>query len=624
VEKIVYPFSAIVGQEKVKKAILLNIINPNIKGVLISGEKGTAKSTIVRSLTSISPWLKIVDLPLNITEDRLLGSIDIEKAILNGEKAFDEGLLKDAHENILYIDEVNLLSESIVNSLLQVASSGENVVEREGISYSHPSKFVLIGTMNPEEGDLKPQFIDKFGLYVHVEGEKSLEERVKIVNRRLEYERNPEKFYNVWKAKCEEYSEVIRRAIELMDEVNISDEVLDMILKVVHASNCQGNRAEIIMTETAKTIAALDGRVEVSVNDVKEAMEFVLPHRAGNMNFPEENRDDPREDEENDNENSEQNENNEQDKDDDRLDDLEDILDDLKDLINNNPSSEDETIEDIGDIFNAKDIFNAEKDRIKRSGSGKRLKTRTSLKEGRYVRNRLNTNDSSDIALDATIRAAAPFQNIRDRSNVALAIEKSDIREKMREKRTGSTIIFVVDASGSICAQKRMEAAKGAIMSLLTDAYEKRDKVAMIAFRKDTAEVLLRVTRSVDLAQKCLKDLPAGGKTPLASGLDSAYRLIKKELLKDKEAIPFVVLISDGRANVSLNGGDPLGEALHIAEKIGEEGIRSAVIDTESGFIKFGTLKKLATIMNSQYFKIEDLDDKKIVNTVKNLVKPSL
>lgn len=620
--KIVYPFPAIVGQEKVKKAILLNIINPNIKGVLISGEKGTAKSTIVRSISTIAPWLEIVDLPLNITEDRLLGSIDIESAILEGEKIFDPGLLKVAHENILYIDEVNLLSESIVNSLLRVSSSGENVVEREGISYSHVSKFVLIGTMNPEEGDLKPQFIDKFGLFVHVEGEKSLEERVKIVNRRLEYEGDPEGFYEKWKVKCEEHSEVINRGMELMDKVTVSDELLNMILKVVHVSNCQGNRAEIIMTETSKTIAALDGRIDVTVEDIKEAMEFVLPHRAGNMNFPEENRDDSNTDE--DNEDNKQNEEDEQNREEDELDNLEDILDDLKDLMNNNPSSEDESINDIGEVFKAKEIIHGDNDRVKRTGSGKRLKTRTNLKEGRYVRYRLNSNDVSDIALDATIRAAAPFQSIRDRSNVALAIEKCDIREKVREKRTGSTIIFVVDASGSICAQKRMEAAKGAIMSLLTDAYEKRDKVAMIAFRKDRAEVLLQVTRSVDLAQKCLRDLPAGGKTPLASGLDSACQLIRRESLRDKEMIPFVVLISDGRANVSLNGGDPLGEALEIGEKIGEKGIKSAVIDTESGFIKFGTLKKLAAIMDSQYYKIEDLDDKKLVNTVKNLVEPSL
>jgi len=622
VEKNIYPFPAIVGQEKVKKAILLSLINPNIKGVLISGEKGTAKSTVVRSIVSIAPWLHIVELPLNITEDRLLGSIDIEKAILNGEKAFDEGLLKKAHENILYIDEVNLLSESIVNSLLQVASSGENVVEREGISFSHPSKFVLIGTMNPEEGELKSQFIDKFGLYVHVEGEKSVEERVEIVNRRLEYEKSSESFYEKWKYECDKCTKTIKKAIDTIDKVTISQEILDMILKIVNMANCQGNRAEIIMVETAKTLAALDGREEVTEKDVREAMEYVLPHR-GNISEPQENEDNSSE--ENEENRDEQNEENEENRDDnEKLDNLDDILDDLKDLMNNNPTSEDEIVENIGEVFKAKNLFNDRKDRMKRSGSGKRLKTRTSLKEGRYVRYRLKNGEISDIALDGTIRAAALYQNIRDRRNVALAIEKCDLRQKMREKRTGTTIIFVVDASGSICAQKRMEAAKGAIMSLLTDAYEKRDKVAMIAFRKDKAEVLLQVTRSVDLAQRCLRDLPAGGKTPLAAGLNSAYELIRRESLRDKEMIPFVVLISDGRANVSLNGGDPLEEALYIGEKIGKQGIRSAVIDTESGFVKFGTLKRLATVMDSNYYRIEDLDDKKIVNTVKNLAKPSL
>lgn len=611
-----FPFPAIVGQEKVKKGILLNIINPNIGGLLISGEKGTGKSTIIRSVGTIAPWIDIVDLPLNITEDRLIGSIDMEKAIQHGEKAFEPGLFQQAHENILYIDEVNLLSDNIVNSILQVSSSGVNRVEREGISYSHLSKFVLVGSMNPEEGRLKSQFIEKFGLYVQVEGEKDIEERKEIIKRRLEYEGDNIGFFEKWKEECRRLQEKLKTSMKLLGEVSIPKGAMNSILDVVNAYNCQGNRTEIVMVETVRALAALSGRKEAEIIDVKEAIQFVLPHRASRVEEPKRNqeKEDNRE-----KDNRDRNENKEEGENPPNKDELENILDNLDDIDFDKPSSDDESVERIGETFKPRKLEIKARDRKYRKGSGKRSNTRTNLKQGRYVRYRYINEKVSDISFDGTLRAAAPYQKVRDKDGVALAIEKSDLREKVREKRTGTTVIFAVDASGSICANKRMEAVKGAIMSLLADAYEKRDKVAMVAFRKESAEVLLQTTRSVDLAEKCLRDLPAGGKTPLSMGLSTAYGLIKGQSIKDKEMIPLLVLVSDGRANVSMTGEDPLKEAMKIGEKIGLEGIRSIVIDTESGFVKFGVLKKLACVMGADYFKIDNLNDKYLANTVRKI-----
>lgn len=315
-KRYVFPYSAVVGQENVKKALILNVINPLIGGVLISGEKGTAKSTLVRGLAALIPDMKVVELPLNVTEDRLVGSIDLERAIKDGKKSFAPGILKEANGNILYVDEVNLLSEHIINCLLEVSASGVNVVEREGISCSHPASFILVGTMNPEEGRLRPQFLDRFGLFTEVYGAKELYERKEIIKRRLEYEKDPERYLKQWEEETYNLMCKILEARDAITRCKVSDNVIKLAAEISEEANCAGHRAELTMMETAKALAALDGRLYVTLEDIKEAAEFSLPHRMreslqleNSVSQPQ--RDAPDNNNENQNMDDKQNENNE-------------------------------------------------------------------------------------------------------------------------------------------------------------------------------------------------------------------------------------------------------------------------------------------------------------------------
>lgn len=633
-----YPFTAIVGQEKMKEALILNIINPSLGGVLIRGEKGTAKSTLVRGIGEVFPEIKIVNLPLNITEDNLLGSLDIEKTLKTGKKVFQDGLLKKCHNNILYIDEVNLLGDSIISNILEVASREINYIEREGVSISHQCKFVLIGTMNPEEGGLRPQLLDKFGLYVNVEGSDDILERVKIIKKRLEFENNPRKFCEKYKEDNEALREKIFRAKERLSEIKASEQIINIAIKIVEEANTTGNRAEIILIETAKGLTALDGRKYLNISDLKEAAEFVLPHRTNQKNQSvskddSENMENENSDEQEnsgnnnkltdrDQKNQEKEENNQEENC--NTDDKSEIEEDEN--IENSQEKKENSSEleeefKIGDIFKVKDIFlDSVRDNKKRSGTGKRCKTKSGSLQGKYVKSIIPKGKIIDFAFDATIRAAAPYQRKSDINGLKIKIRKEDIRVKVRERRTGTSILFVVDSSGSMGVKKRMEAVKGAIMSLLKDAYEKRDRVGLVAFRKDCAEELLPITRSIDLAQKKLEKLTTGGKTPLAAGIEKAYNIIKKELKKDEKVVPLILFLSDGKANYSISGKDPIKESLELAQKIKKENIRTIVIDTEEGFIKLEMAKTLSEALGAEYYKLENLKSEDMLKLIKNSI----
>lgn len=635
---MIFPFVAVEGQEKIKKALLLNIINPKIGGVLINGEKGTAKSTLVRGIGEVFPEIKIVNLPLNITEDNLLGSLDIEKTLKTGKKVFQDGLLKKCHNNILYIDEVNLLGDSIISNILEVASREINYIEREGISISHQCKFVLIGTMNPEEGGLRPQLLDKFGLYVNVEGSDDILERVKIIKKRLEFEDNPRKFCEKYKEDNEALREKIFRAKERLSEIKASEQIINIAIKIVEEANTTGNRAEIILIETAKGLAALDERKYLNISDLKEAAEFVLPHRTNQKNQSVSK--DDRENMENENSEEQENSGNNNELTDRDQKNQEKEENNQEENCNTDDKSEieeDENIENsqekkensseleeefkIGDIFKVKDIFlDSVRDNKKRSGTGKRCKTKSGSLQGKYVKSIIPKGKIIDFAFDATIRAAAPYQRKSDINGLKIKIRKEDIRVKVRERRTGTSILFVVDSSGSMGVKKRMEAVKGAIMSLLKDAYEKRDRVGLVAFRKDCAEELLPITRSIDLAQKKLEKLTTGGKTPLAAGIEKAYNIIKKELKKDEKVVPLILFLSDGKANYSISGKDPIKESLELAQKIKKENIRTIVIDTEEGFIKLEMAKTLSEALGAEYYKLENLKSEDMLKLIKNSI----
>jgi len=686
----VYPFSAIVGQERLKRALTACAVCPSIGGVLARGQKGTAKSTAVRALAALLPHIEVVrgcpfscapegphcpacatriaegetpatnwrparlvDLPLGATEDRVSGSLDLEAAIRQGRKQLEPGLLARAHRGVLYVDEVNLLSDHLVDILLDAASMGENVVEREGISFRHPAQLILIGTMNPEEGELRPQLLDRFGLCVEVAAPLDLNERMEVLRRREAFDADPASFAAQWAEEERRMARAIVEARRALPQVRIPAPLLRQATELCLEACVAGHRADIALRLTARTLAALAGREDVRAVDLDEAAELVLLHRRRMPPPPappeqekekEQKQEDPEHQHEHELEQQQEQQPEpqqaEQQPEDARTgedegemeesppkDEPEDEPGDGESEATGSPAAL-ETIFPVGAAFRVKPIV-YKKDRVVRTGSGRRTRSRTSQKSGRYVKARHNPAPT-DLALDATLRAAAPHQfrrrqELSSPQDIAVLVRASDLRQRVREKRMGHFIVFVVDASGSMGAGKRMVETKGAVLSLLLDAYQKRDKVGLVAFRGQGASVLLPPTSSVDLAYKLLEELPTGGKTPLVHGLSLGHELLQRQLRRDPASFPVLVLISDGKANVSLAGGKPLAEAKLAARTIAEDPrIRTLVVDVEkAGLIRFGLAEGLAAEMGAQYFRIEDLHARDLVDVLRREVLES-
>nr|WP_232840882.1 putative cobaltochelatase [Methanothrix thermoacetophila] len=640
------PFTSIVGQDLMKLALVLNAINPRIGGVLIRGDKGTAKSTAVRALADLldeipvvdgcpfncNPFsedemcdicyqksqngdlqvlmrrMPVVDLPLGATEDRVVGSLDVERAIKEGIKALEPGILAAANRGILYIDEVNLLDDHVADVLLDAAAMGVNIVEREGVSVAHPSRFMLVGTMNPEEGEIRPQLLDRFGLQVNVEVISDVDLRVEIAKRAERFESDPEAFISEWSDEQNLLRERIRRAKQMLPGVVMDDSLLRLIARTCIEMGVRTHRAEIVTARTARTIAAFEGRNDVTEEDVRRAMILALPHRMRSKPFEppsmaqekleqamakhqeqkhqhkhqHEHHEERRPQEESSDAPSEQSE-----------------------------STPEESVFGIGSPIDVKQLRDTlRRDRVlRRMPRGRRVSSLSMRRSGRYLRSKLPV-DGRDIAFDATIRAAAPHQHMRER-RFAVTILPQDIREKERVRKTSATVLFVVDASGSMGAMRRMESAKGAVLSLLMDSYQKRDRIGMVAFRGNDADLLLPPCSSVDLAMKRLAELPTGGRTPLSAGLSKALRVIQGELIKNKETRPMIVLVSDGRANVSISS-DPKKEIVQIAEEARRLGVHTVVIDTEvvgSSFMemRLGYCRDIAEAAGGRYYPISDI-----------------
>lgn len=619
-----FPFSAVLGLNHAKTAILIVLVNPRAGGLLISGPRGIGKSTLMRSTQELieRPWR---DIPVSVTEDRLFGTIDTEKAIYSGQKKLYPGIINEADQGVLYLDDANLLREDLLDSILNIAEVGAYQLERDGLSLRCDTSFTVIAAINPESGMLSGACLDQFGLFVNVDNIHDENTRVEILKRTISFEKDCASFCNLWKLENEKIKKAIHSAMSLLPKVVVSLAMIQLASVYALKAHVSGHRADIYLIEAARALAALAERRYVLPKDLEKAAEFVLPHRMRKNCEQELPQSDELENpDKNDIEKDQESENN-------------NLGDDGEDPSGNhiveaagNGSDNDESSSDMPEFPQGADDekvdpadshvilpplwIQNEKKRFSPKGSGKRNMTRSDERQGRYVKAGIPKGETHDIAIDATLRAAAPHQKGRRSNGCAVVIRHEDIRRKEREKRTGNIFLFLVDASGSMGARERMKAVKGVVFKMLADAYQKRDRVGMIAFRRDRAEVLLPITRSIEFAQKKLAALPTGGKTPLAQGLikaeDMLDRLYKQDPLQD----PVLILITDGRATNSLNKNtDPVRDALSEAERIGHRHMLAAVIDTESSFIKLGLAKELAQKMGASYFHVDKISEDRLL-----------
>ncbi|MGZ6791656.1 MAG: VWA domain-containing protein, partial [Mycobacteriales bacterium] len=597
-----YPFSAVVGLDDLRLALVVNAVSPAVGGVLVRGEKGTAKSTVVRALAALLPPVEVfegcrfscgpgdtcpdehgaaterparlVELPVGASEDRLVGSLDLERALTTGVSAYEPGLLAAAHRGVLYVDEVNLLHDHLVDLLLDAAALGTSYVEREGVSVRHAARFLLVGTMNPEEGELRPQLLDRFGLTVEVAATRDPVERAEVVRRRLAYEADPEGFAAAWAAQDAALAEQIAVARDLLPKVVLGDRALREITTVCAAFDVDGLRADLVTAKAAIALAAWAGRDEVTTEDVRTAARLALPHRRRRTPFEAPGLDE---------------------------DQLSDALDSVPpDADPDGPQGPDDDPPPPGggaDPTGGSDPLDGPAAQAEEPGAapapqpspgesvhapaGEAFKAvrltvpgvnkrggaagRRSLSEGgggRLTGARLPAGRLQSLHLTATLRAAAPHQASRGRAGAGVQLRQADLREAVREGREGNLVLFVVDASGSMAARQRMSAVKGAVLSLLTDAYQRRDKVALVSFRGADAELVLPPTSSVDAAATRLTDLPTGGRTPLSAGLLRAAEVLRVEAVRDPARRALVVVVTDGR---HTSGPAPDLAAAHLA-----------------------------------------------------------
>ena len=652
-----FPFAAVVGHDDLRLALLLNAVHPAIGGVLVRGEKGTAKSTVVRALAGLLPELAVVDgcrfacdpvapdpdcpdaphrdvvahhrparlveLPVGATEDRLIGSLDLERALTEGVRAYQPGLLAGAHRGVLYVDEVNLLHDHLVDLLLDAAAMGRAHVERDGVSVSHAASFLLVGTMNPEEGELRPQLLDRFGLTVRVAAARDVSVRAEVIRRRLAFEADPTGFAARWAAADRAFAEQIATARTALPGVVLPDLEVRRIAAVCASFEVDGMRADLVVARTALANAAWRGAAEVAEQDVAVGVRLALPHRKRRDPFDEPGLDD---------------------------DQLAEALRDAADQLDQ-PTPDPDPDPDGGQApppdgapdqqpaadegtpdqdANGESPANGAPDRrpapeqppatpapsfrarllrvpgVGEGAPGRRSRARAGF--GRTVRAAdVGSTDGAGLHLIGTLSAAAPYQRDRGRTGPGLRLRGSDVRRAVREGKEGNLVLFAVDASGSMAARARMSAVTGAVLSLLSDAYQRRDKVGVVTFRGTGAEVALPPTSSVDAAARRLRDLRTGGRTPLSDGLLRARRVLAAERLRDPRRRALLILLTDGRATATSTGGDPVADAQRAAGLLAGDGIASITVDCEHGPVRLGLAAALAVALGGPCLTLAQL-----------------
>jgi magnesium chelatase subunit D len=710
-----FPLAALVGQDRLKTALLLCAVNPGIGGVLIRGDKGSAKSTAARGLAAVMAPIErvvgcayncapsepatgcevcngpqrevqttpvpFVNLPLGAGEDRVLGSLDFERALKDGRKAFQPGLLASAHRGILYIDEVNLLPDHLVDVLLDAAAMGVNRVQREGLSVQHPARIALLGTMNREEGELRPQLLDRFGLMVEVRAPQEPRLRAEIVRRRLAWEGGPEGFVDTWGPHQLALREQVLRARVLLPKVTLAEGLLVLISELCCSQGVTSLRADLVMNKAARALAALRGRTSVEPDDLSEAAMLVLPHRRRSRPFEEPGLDEAelervmRRASANGSPNSADSRagtggddsggrrdgpgREARKVDGDEVDDARegeapsgeragerggarhgaqrDVTKGDGDAGDRREGDGSETGEGAGDERGGR-VFPAGT-----GGKAPRIELRAGVVAGAVVGRRSVAVESrrgrevravperrpTDLAVTATLHHSLV------RTGGRLEVTAEDLHQKVRAGRHGTLILFVVDASGSMAALQRMEMVKATVLSLLRDAYERRDEVGVIAFRGTKAELLLAPTRSVDTAERELRDLPTGGRTPLAHALHVASDVLNRSTGAARPE-PLLIVLSDGKANVPLDGsgdrsrgsadvpsGDAWQQVLQYADSLARRGVAALVLDTEVGFVRMGRARDLADALGARCLSLEEFDAASLSLTIRSHLRGS-
>ncbi|MBO8218497.1 magnesium chelatase ATPase subunit D [Prochlorococcus marinus str. MU1416] len=697
-----FPLAAITGHSLLKLSLLLAAVDPSLGGVIIAGGRGTGKSVLARGLHTLLPPIEVLDtesvlekltqsnislrpigrnldpnrpeewdintnkllretigsnylnrieeipkkvreapfvqVPIGITEDRLVGSIDVAASLNTGEQVFQPGILAEAHRGVLYVDDINLLDDGIVNLILEAIGREQNNIERDGLSLSHPCNSLLIATYNPEEGALRDHVLDRFAIVLSADQSIDNAQRVEITKSVLSHAENNITFSEKWSEESDNLSTQLILARQWLKDVKITKEQITYLVNEALRGGVEGHRSELFAVKVAKANAALRGDENVNSEDLKVAVRLVILPRAMQMPPqdddiqpppPEDQSPPPPPQSDNDDSESEANEN-----DDNQDQDQEQAEDNSDGEEESTPEIPEEFILDPEACMVDPDLLLFSSAKAKAGNSGSRSVI-FSDSRGRYVKPIIPRGKVKRIAVDATLRAAAPYQKSRRlrNPNKSIVIEENDFRAKLLQKKAGALVIFLVDASGSM-ALNRMQSAKGAVIRLLTEAYENRDEVALIPFRGNQAEVLLPPTRSITAAKRRLETMPCGGGSPLAHGLTQSAKVAKNALSTGDIGQVIVVGITDGRGNVPL--GLSLGqnevaekdndnsnlkqEVLDIAAKYPMLGIKLLVIDTERKFIASGFGKELAEAAKGKYVQLPKATDKAIAAMALNAI----